>query len=85
MPLETITREEFDRRLDAANERLRLKVDEIEEQQSKAEQLLSRYERALDEIEAELESADDSVRRPARLRKRLNELAEQTARVAASV
>jgi hypothetical protein len=85
MALEAITREEFDKRVDAANERRVQELQQMEEQQAKAEQLLSYYEHALDEIEAELAAAGETAPLPVLLRKRLNELAERTAKVAASV
>lgn len=51
----------------------------MEDQQSSVEQLLSHYERALDEIEAELDSDKDLSVYPQQIRIRLNELAERTA------
>lgn len=86
MALETITREEFDKRLDAANARHAQELQQMEEQQAKAEQLLSHYERVLSEIETELDEAGkESPVYSALLRKRLTELAEKTASVAASI
>lgn len=82
---ETITREEFDKRLDEINERRRNELQQKEEEQARVEQLLLRYEHALDEIEAELGSSTESPSYPALLRKRLQELANKTAEVAASL
>lgn len=86
MALDTITREEFDKRLDAANARHAQELQLMEEQQAKAEQLLSYYECTLSEIEVELENTGkESPAYPAQLRKRLTELAEKTASVAAAL
>jgi hypothetical protein len=46
--LKTITREEFDKRLDESNERRRNELQRREEEQAQAEQLLAHYEHALD-------------------------------------
>ena len=48
---ETITREEFDRRLDDFNERRGQELQQIEAKQRQVEALLTRYEQTLDEIE----------------------------------
>ena len=85
MALETITREEFDQRLDAANTQHTKELQQIEEKQENVEQLLSYYEHTLDDIERELKSSSKSLQYPSLLRKRLNELAEKTLSVAASV
>src|SRR5258708_38581468 len=82
---ETITREEFDKRVDESNARRRNELQQREEEQERVEQLLTRYEHTLDEIEAELRSRDEPPSYPARLRKRLEELARKTAEVAASL
>lgn len=66
MTLEKITREEFDKRLDATNERRTQELQQVEEQQAKTKQLLSYYERTLDEIEAELNAVEDSAPLPVR-------------------
>ena len=85
MATETITREEFDKRLDAVNEQRARELQAMEEQQAAVEQLLARYERSLDEIEARLEKTEEPVSPPAFLRRRLNELAEKTAALATSL
>ena len=56
MALETISHEEFDKRLDAANKRRTQELQAIEEEQMRAAQLLSYYEEALTELEAALDS-----------------------------
>lgn len=78
--LDTIDREEFDRRLDASNERLRLELIEAEERLRKMEMvvvrkevLLERLEQTLAEIEREEQEIaalekEISVRRPMRAR-----------------
>ena len=60
---DTITREEFDKRLDESNERRRQELQKQEEEQARIEQLLAHYENTLDEIEAELCSNDEPPRR----------------------
>ena len=85
MALDTITREEFDKRLDAANSRRSEELKAIEEQQMKAEQLLSYYECSLDAVEAELNNTDESEPPSIRLHRRLKELADRTAQIAAMV
>lgn len=61
MALDTITHEEFEKRLAAVNERLRQKLEAIEAQQAAAEKLLSQYEHTLSEIEAELALAKEPI------------------------
>jgi hypothetical protein len=82
---ETITREEFDRRLDECNEQRRKELQQSEAEQAQIEQLLTRYENTLDEIEAELRSEDEPLAYPALIRKRLEELARKTTEVATSL
>ena len=84
MTLETITREEFDKRLDAANARRSEELQTLETKQAMVEQTLAHYERTLREIEITLNSNVESAPLPP-LRKRLQELAERTALLAASV
>jgi hypothetical protein len=83
--LDTITREEFDRRLDAYNERMRLELQQKEAELAQVEQLLTQYENMLDEIEARSNSREETPSYPAVLRKRLQELAVKTAEMAASL
>lgn len=82
---ETITRAEFDRHLDECNERRRKELQQSEAEQAQIEQLLTRYENTLDEIEAELRSENDPFAYPALIRKRLEELARKTTEVATSL
>lgn len=86
--LDMITREEFDRRLDAYNERMQLEVQQKETELAQLEQLLTYYEQALDEVEARLNAkpeAEEPFSYPALLRKRLQELAIKTTEMAASL
>lgn len=83
--LETITREEFDRRLDACNERMRLELQQKEAELAQVEQLVTYYEQTLDEIETRLTSNDESSSYTTALRKRLQELAIKTTEMAASL
>lgn len=83
--LDTITREEFDRRLDAYNERMRQELLHKESELNRVEQLLTHYEQTLDDIESSLRSEVATPSYAARLRKRLQELAIKTAEVAASL
>jgi hypothetical protein len=70
--------------LDDSNELRRNELQHGEEEQTQIEQLLLRYEHTLDEIEAELGSSGETPSYPALLPKRLQELANKTAEVAAS-
>ena len=54
--LETIDREEFDRRLDAYNERREKELQQTEAELTRVERLLIQYEQTLDEIEAQVRS-----------------------------
>jgi hypothetical protein len=82
---DTITREEFDARLNAANAHRERELRRMEDQLAQTENLLSYYEGILAEIEGQLDGPVESIPHPALLRQRLNELAERTARVAAAV
>ena len=82
---ETITRKEFDKRLDAFNEHQEEELQQAEEEQMRVEQLLTRYEQTLDEIEVKLHSTDEVPSQSRLLRKRLQELATRTAEMAASL
>lgn len=83
--LDTITREEFDRRLDACNERMRVELHQKEAELAQVEQLLTYYEQTLDEIETRLDSQEEMPSYPAHLRNRLQELALKTTEMAASL
>lgn len=83
--LDTIDLEEFNRRLDANNERKQIELDRQEAKLAQVEQLLTRYENALDEIEAGMQSVEKTSAYPTVLRKRLNELAAKTTEMAASL
>ena len=91
MPLEQITRAEFDKRLDAANARRAQEVQEMEAQQEETERLLALYDTTLNEMKAELNRLDEANNTEenrhsvAHLRERLIQLAEQTASAAASL
>ena len=82
---ETITPVEFDKRLDASNAKREQELQQREEEQAQVEQLLTQYESTLDTIEAKLTSSDALTSYPALLRTRLQELANKTAEVAASL
>lgn len=82
---ETITREEFDRRLDAFNEKCHMELQQIEAKQTQVEALLTHYEYTLDEIEGKLATESEPLSQVLLLRKRLQELAIRTADVAASL
>ena len=81
----TITREEFDKRLDESNEQHRIGLRQREDEQVRVEQLLLRYENTLDEVEAELRLKDDPLSHKAVLRKRLEELARKTTDLATTL
>lgn len=86
MAQETITREEFDRRLEQSTERMRQERLALEAKAAELEDLIGRYAAVLERLEAESESATDVF--PARreeLRNVLTELAERTSAVAAAL
>ena len=82
--LDIIDLEEFNRRLNTGNERKRLELDHREANLDQVEQLLSRYETALDEVEAKMRSKEKTSDSNA-LRRRLQELATKTAEMASSL
>ena len=83
--LETIDLEEFNRRLDANNERKQIELNRREAKLDQVEQLLDYYEVALDEIEAEVRSKEKISVYPNALRLRLQELAAKTTEMASSL
>ena len=84
--LETITREEFDRRLEQDTERMRQKRLALETRAVELENLIGRYAAVLERMEAESEQeADVSLERREELRHVLTQLAERTSEVAASL
>lgn len=82
MALETITREEFDRRLEAANESLRREAETLTAQNEALAQLTARYQSALRELETQAKPSNESS---LRLRATLLQLAEQSVSLAASL
>lgn len=84
MARETITREEFDRRLAQSTERMRQKSLTLEAQAAVLEDLIGRYSSVLERLEAETQQEMPAERR-ADLRNLLTELAERTSAVAASL
>ncbi len=86
MALDTITREEFDRRLEQSTERIRQERIALEARAAELEELIGRYASVLERIEAENEpKADGSGARREELRHVLTELAERTSDVAAAL
>ena len=79
----TITRAEFDRRLNALNYQREEELQRIEAKQEQVEAVLTHYEQMLGEIEASLDTKDKLPSQTAHLRARLQELATKTAEVAA--
>ena len=86
MTLDTITREEFDRRLEQSTERMLQKRLALESRAAELEDLIGRYASVLERLEAQSEPETDTflVRRE-ELRNLLTELAERTSAVAASL
>lgn len=84
MARETITREEFDRRLAQSTERMRQKSLTLEAQAAVLEDLIGRYSSVLERLEAETQQEMPAERRDD-LRNLLTELAERTSAVAASL
>lgn len=83
--LDSIDLEEFNRRLDANNERKRMELGRREAKLDQVEQLLSYYDITLEEIEAEMHSKENVSVYPNVLRQRLQELAAKTTEMAASL
>ncbi len=84
----TITREEFDARLPQSTEQIRQKRLALEEQAAELEELIGRYSSVLERLEAEQsekQEADPVSGRREGLRLLLNEPAERTSAVAASL
>ena len=90
MALETISREEFDRRLDKSTEQMRQKRLALEAQAEVMEDLIGRYASMLERLEAEAEAeaeadANRFSEQRSKLRSLLTELAERTSAVAAAL
>ena len=86
MTLPTITREEFDVRLAQSTEQMRQKRLTLEAQAAELEDLISRYSAVLERLEAGQEAEHNALsERRDGLRNLLNELAERTSAVAASL
>ncbi len=86
MELDTITREEFDRRLEQSTERMRQKRLALETRAAELEDLIGRYASVLERLEAESEQETDAfLERREELRNVLTELAERTSAVAAAL
>ncbi|HZP83281.1 MAG TPA: hypothetical protein VFB21_16685 [Chthonomonadaceae bacterium] len=86
MALETITREEFDRRLEQSTERMRQQRLALETRAAELEDLIGRYASVLERIEAEAgQESDTFLERREELRNLLTELAARTSAVAASL
>ena len=85
----TMTHEEFDARLAQSTDQMRQKRLALEAQAAELEELIGRYSAVLERLEArhdgtEQEAETDAARRDS-LRTLLNELAERTSAVAASL
>lgn len=86
MALETITREEFDRRLEQSTERMRQQRLALEARAAELEDLIGRYASVLERLEAEVgQESDTSQEGREELRSLLTELAARTSAVAASL
>jgi BMFP domain-containing protein YqiC len=86
MTLNTITREEFDRRLEQSTERMRQQRLALEARIAELEDLISQYASVLERLEAESEPETDAFsKRRDELRNVLTELAERTSAVAAAL
>jgi hypothetical protein len=82
MPLETITREEFDQRLAQSTEQMRQRRLALEVRAAELEDLIGQYASVLERLEAE---TDVSNPQKDDLRHVLTELARHTSAVAASL
>ncbi len=75
MSLETITRDEFDRRLDAANDRAEAELRTLEQENRMLQQLIERYQ-SVQAMEAQVSPAPSTKPRATELRRLLLQLAE---------
>jgi BMFP domain-containing protein YqiC len=64
MKLDTIDREEFDRRLEQSTARMRQQRLDLEARAAELEDLIGRYASVLERIEAESEQNTDPCRKP---------------------
>lgn len=86
MALETINREEFDRRLEQSTERMRQKRLTLEARAAELENLIGQYSSVLERIGSESAlGQDSSSARREELRHVLNEMAKQAAAAAAAL
>src|ERR1051326_7519766 len=86
MARETISREEFDRRLAESTERMRRRRLALEARAAELEDLIGRYASVLERMEAGSEQESDVLKeRREELRNVLTELAERTSAVAAAL
>ena len=86
MPLDTINREEFDRRLQQSTARMCQQRLALEARAAQLEDLIGMYASVLERLEAESEkSVDPSLKQRNELRTILTELAERTSAVAATL
>ena len=88
MPLETITREEFDARLAQSTEQMRQNNLSMEAYAAELEELVGRYSSVLERLEAEQEKTQNTntaSEGKESLRMLLIKLAERTSAVAASL
>ena len=86
MKLDTIDREEFDRRLEQSTARMRQQRLALEARAAELEDIIVRYASVLERIEAESEQkADPLLKQRDELRNILTELAERTSAVAAQL
>ncbi|MBC8142750.1 MAG: hypothetical protein H7Y38_15100 [Armatimonadetes bacterium] len=74
MSLETITRDEFDRRLDAANDRAEAELHLLEQENRMLQQLIERYQ-SVQAAQANPVSAPSATPRTTELRRLLLQLA----------
>lgn len=86
MTLDTINREEFDRRLEQSTKMMRQKRLALEARAMELADLIGQYASVLERLEAEAEQESDTfLARREELRNVLNELAERTSAVAAAL
>ncbi len=86
MTRDTISREEFDRRLAQSTERMRQKRFDLEARAAELADLIGRYASVLERLEAESEQEVEAFsEHREELRNVLTELAERTSAVAASL
>lgn len=85
MQLETISREEFDRRLEQSTEQMRLRRLILEQQANELAEIIGRYTSALERLAVQSRHDESFSSKREELRNILNELTERTSALATAL